>query len=129
MKATAARSNQREHEGINTVNLQKKNNGNGALAFPDNRPEALAQRKLARLIQNSPGMAAQKKGMETMSGVTDVMQKAEVPEEEELLQGKFVIQRQPEEEEELLQGKFAVQRAGTPETGVFHGGSEQEEKF
>ena len=37
-------------------------------------------------------------------------------EEEELMQGKFAVQRQPaeEEEEELLQGKFAMQRSQLP---------------
>ncbi|NIM17452.1 MAG: DUF4157 domain-containing protein [Candidatus Aminicenantes bacterium] len=48
-------------------------------------------------------------------------QRQEIPEEEELMQGKFTAQRQPPEEEELMQGKFEnptqrkVDNTGIPE--------------
>lgn len=50
------------------------------------------------------------------AGQGQAVQRQEVPEEEELLQGKM-IQRQPEEEEELLQGKMidTIQRQDIPE--------------
>lgn len=100
--------------------------------FVDNRPEAIAQRRLADAIHNSqpaqarrratdaihhsPYMVAQRQQLRGMFGEAAQLQAG--PEEEELLQGKFAaVQRQAgPEEEELLQGTFApVQRQAGPE--------------
>jgi len=74
------------------------------------RPEAVAQRKLAAFVQNSPRVVAQARREAALRG--EPVQRTG-PQEEELLQGKLApVQRTGPEEEELLQGKFApVQRA------------------
>lgn len=82
------------------------------VSFIDNRPEAIAQRRLADVIHHSPYMVAQRQQLHGLFGKAAQLQAG--PEEDELLQGKFAaIQRLAgQEEEELLQGKFdPVQRA------------------
>lgn len=104
---------------------KKRNNGNSTLQFEDNRAVATGQRKLQDMINNSPRMASQMKMLEGPGGPTTIQrqeieeedlmqgkfaaQLQEIPEEKELIQGKFSIQAQPEEEE-LLQGK-PIQKA------------------
>ena len=101
--------------------------------FQDNRPVAVAQRKLQQSIDSSPRQLAQAERLSGLFGgpvqrVEDeeelqmradpgALQRQGVEEEEELLQGKFeAVQRQGLEEEELLQGKFdPVQRQGGEE--------------
>ncbi len=74
---------------------QKQSNCLPDIRFLDNRPEAVVQRKLQEMADNHSATIVQKQG----------------PEEEELMQGKFVSVQRVEEEEELLQGKFeSVQR-------------------
>ena len=66
------------------------------------------QRKQRTMIDTSPYMSAQRKRLGSLNPQPAQRQ---MPEEEDLMQGKIVAQRQdPEEEEELLQGKFAAQR-------------------
>lgn len=92
-----------------------------ALSFVDNRPEALAQRKLRETINASPKMLAQRKLAEAMNNSPRMVaqrklhasmnrpaKQLQAAPEEEFLQGKFeAVQRI--EEEEPLQGKFAPQ--------------------
>lgn len=56
-------------------------------AILDNRPEAVAQRRLAEAIHNSPSMVAQRRQLRRLFG--EAAQLKGGPEEEELLQGKF----------------------------------------
>jgi hypothetical protein len=120
-------------------NLPKMtSNGESTFQFIGNRPEAIAQRELQEMANNSPQVsqlislqemannspqakqAAQLKTMSKPNTATPIQQKkengitqpAQAPEEEELLQGKFeTVQRHGPEEEELQQGKSApVQR-------------------
>ncbi len=82
------------------------------VSFIDNRPEAIAQRRLADVIHHSPYMVAQRQQLHGLFGKAAQLQAG--PEEDELFQGKFAaVQRLAgQEEEELLQGKFdPVQRA------------------
>ena len=92
--------------------------------FADNRPET---RQLMRMQQSAdrssrgpsglvaqllrePGSPGLSQGAEQSLSDPDLVQRQELMEDEELLQGKFeLVQRQAalEEEEELLQGKFA----------------------
>jgi hypothetical protein len=68
------------------------------------RPEAVAQRKLAEFVRNSPRVAAQAKRAAALRG--ESVQRTGP--EEEMLQGKFAtVQRTGAEEVELLPGKLA----------------------
>lgn len=63
-------------------------------SMTDNRPQTIAQAKMIEAIQRAA-------------------------EDDELLQGKFALQRSPEDDDELLQGKFnAVQRESNNRTGI-----------
>ena len=79
--------------------------------FSDHRPEATVQRKWQALAENSPRVQQ----LKAWQAVADQpLQRQGVPEEEELVQGKFqTLQRMgaPEEEEEPLQGKFIQRKA------------------
>jgi hypothetical protein len=80
-----------------------------AFQFTDNRPETTAQMQLQKMVLTSP-QANQALQLQSIanSQTESTIQKQE-PEEEELLQGKFMtLQKQPLEEEELLQGKFIL---------------------
>lgn len=69
------------------------------------------QATLGHRITRSPVMTAQRKKIDQLTTAADPVQKQAGPEDEELLQGRFVTQEQtPEEEEEPLQGAFSVQR-------------------
>jgi hypothetical protein len=62
----------------------------------------LQQDALSRRIAASPAMAAQRKEIQRIHSAAEPVQKQTRPEDEELMQGKFVAQLQgPEEEEEL----------------------------
>jgi hypothetical protein len=67
-------------------------------------PGPAAQRKHTDMIDTSPYVVSQRKRLDGLSG--RALQKQDVPEDEELLQGKPAAQMQPEDEEELLQGKI-----------------------
>jgi hypothetical protein len=74
------------------------------------------QHGLSQRIAASPVMTAQRKVIEGMGSAPELIQRQSVPEEEELMQGKFTAQLQgPEEEEETLQGAFeaGAQRSKT----------------
>ena len=91
--------------------------GESEVLFADNRPQAVAQRKLEGKADNSLQAAriAQLQAMANGSSVETVQKSAQ--EDEELLQGRFdTVQKQGPEEEELLQGKFeTVQKLGKEE--------------
>jgi Domain of unknown function (DUF4157) len=89
----------------------------------DNRPEAIAQKKIIKGISDSPLMVSQRKSIQRIFNATSHNAEGEhddaqkntdnvhqlVSEEEELLQGKFdnkVFQLAEVKDEELLQGKF-----------------------
>ena len=83
-------------------------------SFQDKRSDAQLQLKQIREMNNGSLMSAQLLRQEKFIGGT--AQKMGGPEEEELLQGKFIAQKMDgPEEEELLQGKFAAQKMGGPE--------------
>ena len=121
MKTTVRAQADREPRRSPAVQgIRQQRSGAG---FIDNRPDAVAQRQLAEAIHASPvmvaqrqqldrmfGMAAQLKGPEDeelqMKAASDVLQR-QVPEEEELLQGKFEPVQRVDDEDELIQGKFA----------------------
>ncbi|MDI3464959.1 MAG: hypothetical protein OJF50_003780 [Nitrospira sp.] len=90
-------------------------------AIIDNRPEAVAQRRLAEVIHNSPSMVAQRRQLRGLFGETAQLKGG--PEEEELLQKNVApVQRQAPEDEKLLQGKFeARQRKGLEEEEPLQG--------
>ncbi len=78
-----------------------------------------AQRREARTIDGSPFVVSQRKRMRAFSGQT--LQKQDLPEEEELMQGKAAPQMLPEEDEELLQGKLIAQRQSPEEEELMQG--------
>ncbi len=98
------------------ASIGKAHKTGGIRQFVDNRPEAIAQRKMKELLNSSPTVVAQRKIIKHVFGKTI---QREALEEEELAQPKFknTVQRQgPLEEEELpVQGRFkdTVQREGT----------------
>jgi len=83
-----------------------KNRTASDFQFEDNRPEAIAQRKMQEMVESSP----QARQIAQLTAITkgQTMQKVE---DEELMQGKFEAVQRQEEEEKLMQGKFeTVQR-------------------
>lgn len=110
------------------------NRNHSAIQLVDKRQETAIQRKLSDLANNSFHMqhavqlysvsnsTIQKMGLqeeELMQGKFENIQKME---EEDLLQGKFqTVQKQEFEEEELMQGKFIVQRAPEDEEELMQG--------
>lgn len=100
----------------------------------DQRPGAAIQRHWQQLAENSPRVQQlkawqavadqplQRQGVpeeeEMIQGKFETVQRQGVPEEEEMIQGKFqTLQRMaPEEEEEPLQGKFIQRKAN--DTGL-----------
>lgn len=81
----------------------------------DQRPGAAIQRHWQQLAENSPRVQQ----LKAWQAVADQpLQRQGVPEEEEMIQGKFqTLQRMaPEEEEEPLQGKFIQRKAN--DTGL-----------
>lgn len=86
---------------------KQQSSGNSTFQFADNRPEAIAQRKLQEMASNS----LQVKQFKVYQAMVDnfIAQAIERKEnlEEETLQGKFETIKQVEEEE-LLQAKFAT---------------------
>ncbi len=72
--------------------------GESTLSVADNRAAAVVQRKLQQDIHDSSTFVAQ-------GALAEGVAQRE-PEEEELLQGKFIAQLQELDEEELLQGKM-----------------------
>ncbi|MFM9972349.1 MAG: DUF4157 domain-containing protein [Burkholderiales bacterium] len=99
-----------------------------ALPVKDNRATSVAQRQLAEAIERSPQTAAQRVVSDQLVGAPSILaqrkrlgemgvypaQRATMPKEEELLQGKMLpVQRQAPMDEEQLQGKFKpIQRLG-----------------
>jgi len=107
--------------------------------FVDNRPEALAQRKLKETFHASPHMLAQRKLAAELTNSPHMvaqrklhafmnrpaMQLQAAP-EDEVLQGKFeAVQRV--EEDELLQGKFATTQRVEEEEPLQRQAAEEEE--
>ena len=102
---------------------KKQSSTEPSFQFTDNRAEAITQRKLNEIANNSfeSKQAAQLKAIaDNYSG--NAIQMAGL-EEEELLQGKFEpVQKQGMEEEELLQGKFnTLQKKGVEEEELLQG--------
>lgn len=62
---------------------------------------------LSRRIATGPVMTAQRRKLDQLT-TEEPVQRQSGPEEEELLQGKFIAQHQTEEEEELMQGAFTA---------------------
>lgn len=100
MRTSAVRSEGKGQEkAVAARAVQQKKSGRGTSGMTDNRQEAMTQRKLAEMINRSPGMVTQKKQLASMAGI---IQKQPLPEdEEELLQGRFVNQLQSLEEDEI----------------------------
>lgn len=71
-----------------------------------------ADNALSRRIAAGPVMTAQRKVIEQMTSPMEPVQR-QLPEEEELLQGKFAAQLQQEEDEELVQGSFDTGSSAT----------------
>jgi hypothetical protein len=89
----------------------KKNTSESAFQFEDNRPEAIAQRKMQEMANNSPRAKkiAQLQAMTNTHSDSAIQKQGMEEEEEELLQGKFeTVQRQ--EEEELQMKSETLQR-------------------
>ncbi len=107
MKQAVTGQSDRPHRSPASALIPSQSFTTTSIACTDNRPEAIAQRKLADAIYHSPFMVAQRQQLRDLFGEAAQLQAG--PEDEELVQGKFAsTQRQTgPEEEELLQGQFA----------------------
>ena len=83
------------------------------------RAENTAQCKQTRTIDGSPFMVSQTKRLRAFS--EQAVQKQDLPEEEELMQGKFAAQKQIEEDEDVLQGKMTSQMKPEEEEELMQG--------
>ena len=107
MKQVVTGQSDRPHRSPAAARIPSRSSTTTSVACTDNRPEAIAQRKLADAIGHSPYMVSQRQQLRGMFGEAAQLQAR--PEDEELVQGNFAtVQRQdgPEEEEEPLQGKI-----------------------
>ena len=90
MHTHATRTQKNQSKAVANESSGKRSGGETKFQFEDNRPETIAQRKLQKLMNNSPQaqQAAQFQAMAD-SYSSDVIQRREYMEEEEPLQGKF----------------------------------------
>ncbi|MDI3464957.1 MAG: hypothetical protein OJF50_003778 [Nitrospira sp.] len=115
MKQAVTEQSDIRHRSAASTPVASRSSTPASVEFTDNRPEAVAQRRLVEAIHNSPSMVAQQRQLHSLFGETAQLMGG--PEEEDLVQAKVVpVQRQGPEDEELLQGKFEVrQRKGLEE--------------
>lgn len=96
-------------EAVPRVFQSKKNDS--VAHMEDNRSQATLQARLIETLQRAP------------EDEDDLLQgkfvaQRDMDDEEDLLQGKFVVQRDMEDEDDLLQGKFVTQRKAENQTGI-----------
>lgn len=128
MKTSATKSTQAKRNAVNTSQVSRSRSGlttetsaPRAAAFVDNRPEAMAQRKMQEVvdhrpqdsrlarIDHSPHQVAQRHQIARLFGLPMQRQEGLEGEARQMTAEAALMQRQPElEEEELLQGKFAT---------------------
>lgn len=89
--------------------FQPKKNG-VVSRMEDNRTEAAVQARLVETLQRAP-----EDEDELLQGKFVAQRDID---DEELLQGKWVVQREPEDDDELFQGKFVTQRKEENQTGI-----------
>lgn len=90
--------------------FQPKKNG-VVSRMEDNRTEAAVQARLVETLQRAP-----EDDEELLQG--KFVTQRDIDDEDELLQGKWVVQREPEDDDELLQGKFVTQKKEENQTGI-----------
>jgi hypothetical protein len=95
MNTYADENQQNKTHAIANIAAGKQSDDAPASRFIDNRQEAIAQRKLGEAINNSP-QVKQLRGYQEMADnhVSKIAQRKESSEEENLLQGRFAVQRQ-----------------------------------
>lgn len=90
--------------------FQPKKNG-VVSRMEDNRTEAAVQARLVETLQRAP-----EDEDELLQG--KFVAQRDIDDDEELLQGKWTVQREPEDDDELFQGKFVTQRKEENQTGI-----------
>lgn len=90
--------------------FQPKKNG-VVSRMEDNRTGAAIQARLVETLQRAP-----EDEDELLQG--KFVAQRDMDDEDELLQGKWAVQREPEDDDELLQGKFVTQRQEENQTGI-----------
>lgn len=90
--------------------FQPKKNG-VVSRMEDNRTGAAIQARLVETLQRAPDDED-----ELLQG--KFVAQRDIDDEDELLQGKWAVQREPEEDDELFQGKFVTQRKEENQTGI-----------
>ncbi len=104
--------------------LKRQHDHASSLQLIDNRSSAITQRKLIKAINTSAKQMAQRQAASEdelqMKAASSVLQRA-MPEDEELMQGKFETVQRVEEEEELLQGKFETAQRVEEEEELLQG--------
>ena len=134
--STKIQKNKKGHSQISFSGKQR--NGIPTFQLEDNRSEAIAQKNVQRLVNDSAHVKQLRATKEMITNHSALQRNENLeeelvqgkftaqlaPEEEELMQGKLIqraideeelmqgkfIQRAPEEDEELMQGKFTTQR-------------------
>ena len=87
----------------------QNSSGINCLQMADNRKASSSRAGLQMMIDYSPRITVQRREIERSFDTP--VQRQGPEEEEELMQGKFTVQRAELEDEELIQGKFAAQRS------------------
>lgn len=90
--------------------FQPKKNG-VVSRMEDNRTGAAIQARLVETLQRAPDDED-----ELLQG--KFVAQRDIDDEDELLQGKWAVQREPEEDDELFQGKFVTQKKEENQTGI-----------
>jgi len=115
MNTHSEKTQENKSHAVFTGTTQKSGGSESSLQFVDNRPQAIAQRKLHEMANNSQSTQLQAIAANYSQST---VQKQGI-EDEELLQGKFLtVQNKSVEEEELLQGKFEPMQLKENNTGL-----------
>ncbi len=115
MNTHSEKTQENKSHAVFTGTTQKSGGSESSLQFVDNRPQAIAQRKLHEMANNSQSTQLQAIAANYSQST---VQKQGI-EDEELLQGKYLtVQNKSVEEEELLQGKFEPMQLKENNTGL-----------
>jgi hypothetical protein len=116
----AAHASTAKVQDAQTAHEQRRGGGRGhtpatvTAASRDHGPGNATLQRLQALADSSPRVAQLQRLQALADGAVEGLTQLKTPEEEELLQGRFLsAQRKTPEEEELLQGKFTPNQGDT----------------
>ena len=128
MNSHSDKSQENNSQSVANQVSQKKSGSETAFQFVDNRPEAIAQRKLQEMANNSP-QVKQLQAIQTMADNSPQAKKAAQLQDIANNYPAPTIQKKEIEEEELLQGKFDTVQTGGRRRGItIEGGASSKER-